>query len=221
LVVLTGALKGTAFWIEQPQVRIGRAPDCGICIDDTSVSRHHAELKRGTESWTLLDLDSKNGSFISDRSISALTPIRDGDLCRFGSIVMQFFMVHAESATDSNPLTAHGLAIDASRMLALLDDKSVPLTEIEFRMLGALMRRPGRVLSSLALMRAAYPRESIVAEATISSHLRNLRRKLAQLSGGEPWIRCYYGRGYALVQARPRNASAHQDSAKMDDITRL
>jgi pSer/pThr/pTyr-binding forkhead associated (FHA) protein len=206
LVVLSGVLKGHAFWIERQLMLIGRAPECEIRMDESSVSRHHAELKGGAESWMLRDLGSKNGSFIGERSISSFTAICDGDLCRFGSITLQFFMVQAEISLETNNLNAHGLSLDAARMLVLFEDQSVLLTETEFRMLAALMRRPGRVLSSLALMRAAYPRESVVAEATIASHLRNLRRKIAQLSG-EEWIRSYYGRGYALAHERAHVAS--------------
>lgn len=200
LVVLNGELKGHAFWIEQARVKIGRAEDCSIRIDDVSVSRHHAELTRGAESWMVHDLESKNGSFIGERVIQVPTAIRDGDLCRFGSITLQFFMVQAEQSLELGTLSVQGLSLDSTRMMALLRDQSCALTETEFHMLAALMRRPGRVLSSLALMRAAYPREHVVAEATISSHLRNLRRKLTELNAGKEIIRSYYGRGYALQQ---------------------
>ncbi len=198
LVVLSGAQKGRAFWLERQRIRIGRAEDCEVQLDDASVSRYHAELVRGAESWLVSDLDSKNGSFLGDRILSIPSAIRDGDLCRFGSVALQFFMVQAIQSTETEHLHAAGLTLDAARMMVLFRDQSTTLTETEFRMLAALMRRPGRVLSTLALMRAAYPREHIVAEATVASHLRNLRRKLAELNNHAELIRSYYGRGYAL-----------------------
>ena len=41
--------------------RIGRASDCEVHIDHSSVSRYHAELVNRTGSWRLHDTGSKNG----------------------------------------------------------------------------------------------------------------------------------------------------------------
>jgi hypothetical protein len=44
--------------------RLGRAPECELCIDHPSVSRYHAELSGGDErdpTWRLRDTASKNG----------------------------------------------------------------------------------------------------------------------------------------------------------------
>lgn len=201
LVVLSGAQKGQAFWIERQEVRIGRSDDSDVRLDDASVSRHHATLLRGPESWLLTDHDSKNGSFLGERPVAAGTSVRDGDLLRFGSVALQFFMVQAVGDAAIGTMATGGLSVDPATMSAAWRGRTIELTETEYRMLAALMRRPGRVLSSLALMRAAYPREHVVAESTVASHLRNLRRKLDELSGGSELIRSYYGRGYALSLA--------------------
>jgi DNA-binding winged helix-turn-helix (wHTH) protein len=206
LVVLTGAQKGSAFWLERPGMRIGRAEDCGIVLNDASVSRHHAELVRGKDSWLLKDLDSKNGSFLGERPVQAESALRDGDVCRFGSVSLQFFMVLAIQSMDAASLHAGGLRLDAERMVAMLHDQEIALTEIEFRILAALIRRPGRILSVLALMRAAWPREQVVAESTVASHLRNLRKKLSRQNQGQDLIRSWYGRGYSLQSGAEQSA---------------
>jgi len=41
--------------------RIGRAPDCELCVDHFSVSRFHAELRGTKTGWALHDIGSKNG----------------------------------------------------------------------------------------------------------------------------------------------------------------
>lgn len=42
--------------------RIGRSPDCELCVEHFSVSRFHAELRRSnTGSWSMHDIGSKNG----------------------------------------------------------------------------------------------------------------------------------------------------------------
>ena len=169
-----------------------------VKLEDASVSRYHAELVRGDEHWLLSDLESKNGSALGDRVLSAPGVLRDGDLCRFGSVGLQFFLVQAMPSPTTESLYAAGLTLDSKRMMVLMRDQSVALTETEFRLLAALMRRPGRVLSILVLMRSAYPRNHVVVESTVASHLRNLRQKLATLEQDRALLRSYYGRGYAL-----------------------
>jgi pSer/pThr/pTyr-binding forkhead associated (FHA) protein len=198
LVVLNGVQKGQAFWLDQPSNRIGRADDCEICLHDSSVSRVHAEVVQGQDGWLLRDCDSKNGSMLSDRNIVGESPMRDGDLCRFGAITLQFFMVQTIQAIAADRYQFRGMSLDADGLRVIGENSSASLTETEFRILATLMRRPGRVISAPALMRAAYPRERVVAESTIASHLRNLRRKLQGLGLGEDLIQSHYGRGYAL-----------------------
>jgi len=47
--------------------RIGRSPDCELCVEHFSVSRFHAELRAGRDGWTLHDLGSKNGLRVDGR----------------------------------------------------------------------------------------------------------------------------------------------------------
>lgn len=68
---------------------IGRKEDNDICLrNDTFVSRVHAHLRREGDRWTLIDNDSKNGSFLEedddDRQIKGEAPLRPGQLFRLG-----------------------------------------------------------------------------------------------------------------------------------------
>jgi DNA-binding response OmpR family regulator len=203
VIVLSGACKGTAFWIETSRIVFGRDADCDVRLPDGSVSRRHAALERGADGFVLEDLGSKNGTFVGNAALEERTALRDGDLFRLGQVGLQFFTVQALAidrphvATRSGPLT-----LDPQRQQALIEDRAVELTATEFALLAALMHRPGRVLSALALMRAAWPRERIVSEATVASHLRNLRRKLSERTDGFDPIRSVYGRGYRISWER-------------------
>lgn len=71
------------------QLRIGRAPECGMVLDHPSVSRAHAEIRDAGDAWRLRDLGSKNGSFIdglqaTDASLASASWLRVGDVqCEF------------------------------------------------------------------------------------------------------------------------------------------
>ena len=75
--------------------------------------------------------------------------------------------------------------------------ESVPLTPIEFRLLGALTSRFEETVRRRELVRAAWPDGAIVHDNTLDVYIARLRRKLNEL-GTETEIRTVVGVGYAL-----------------------
>lgn len=76
---------------------VGRAEDCGFRIDHPSVSRRHAELWRDDEHWRVIDLGSKNGTFLGGARIGSVRLDRSGWL-RFGDVHCEFEALTAEAA---------------------------------------------------------------------------------------------------------------------------
>ncbi|MGR9099527.1 MAG: response regulator [Gammaproteobacteria bacterium] len=70
------------------------------------------------------------------------------------------------------------------------------LTAVEFQLLQTLHRQPGRIFSRSRLMDLIYSDRRIVADRTIDSHIKKLRRKLAQLLPDRELIHSVYGAGY-------------------------
>jgi hypothetical protein len=69
-------------------VRIGRAPDCHLIIDDHYVSRYHAELIRlDDESYEIRDLGSANGTYVNGHQIRTGI-VTDGDTIQIGEIIL-------------------------------------------------------------------------------------------------------------------------------------
>jgi two-component system, OmpR family, response regulator BaeR len=87
-----------------------------------------------------------------------------------------------------------GLALDEEGFSAAWDGQPLGLTPVEFRLLKALAQRPGRVLSRDQLLDAIYVDHRVVSDRTVDSHVKNLRRKLAD-AGADP-IQAVYGVGY-------------------------
>jgi GAF domain-containing protein len=58
---------------ESTPYRIGRAPDCELCVDHFSVSRFHAELRGSRNGWSLHDIGSKNGLRVDGQLVRQAT----------------------------------------------------------------------------------------------------------------------------------------------------
>jgi two-component system response regulator BaeR len=99
----------------------------------------------------------------------------------------------------SQPAPSGRLHFDEACHRVELDRKPLNLTPVEFRILRALAQRSGSVLSRHRLMDCAYDDHRVVSERTIDSHLKNLRRKLQEISGPGEVIEGVYGVGYRLL----------------------
>jgi two-component system response regulator BaeR len=88
------------------------------------------------------------------------------------------------------------LALDADRFRVSAAGREIELTAVEFQLLQALYRRPGHIFSRSSLMDMIYPDQRIVSDRTIDSHIKKLRKKLAELMVGEELIHSVYGAGY-------------------------
>jgi pSer/pThr/pTyr-binding forkhead associated (FHA) protein len=64
---------------------IGRDPSSTICINDTSISRHHADLIRRGPSWFIVDARSTNGTFVNDQPVSE-SIVQASDRVRVGRV---------------------------------------------------------------------------------------------------------------------------------------
>ncbi|HAR65900.1 MAG TPA: DNA-binding response regulator [Lentisphaeria bacterium] len=74
----------------------------------------------------------------------------------------------------------------------------VPLTPLEFRLLLALARRPGRVSSRRQIMDAGQGAGVVVTERTVDVHIVSLRKKLGSCAAAVETVR---GVGYRLRES--------------------
>lgn len=91
-----------------------------------------------------------------------------------------------------------GILIDRERHRAHVNGHALDLTPVEFRLLGVLLRHPGRVFSRNQLMDRVYEDSRTVSDRTMDSHIKNLRRKVREFLPDEEVIRTVYGVGYKL-----------------------
>jgi hypothetical protein len=69
---------------------IGRSRECDIVIDDSNVSRRHAEISPSGQSWLIQDLGSTNGVRVNGRQVDGPHPLESGDRIELGTVRIGF-----------------------------------------------------------------------------------------------------------------------------------
>lgn len=77
-----------------------------------------------------------------------------------------------------------------------MDGQAVALTPVEFRVLRALIKARGRVLSRSQLQAHGHVDHRVVSDRTIDSHIKNLRAKLRAVEPSLDHVHAVYGSGY-------------------------
>lgn len=102
----------------------------------------------------------------------------------------------AGAAAGHNGEVLDSLVLDDDGWRALADDHDLGLTAVEFQLLRVMMHAPGRIFSREQLMDHMYRDHRIVSERTVDSHVKKLRRKIADVWPEREIIRSVYGVGY-------------------------
>jgi predicted component of type VI protein secretion system len=85
---ISGEIKGKV-WEAETLLRAGRLNSLEIVLDDSSVSRKHAELRHSAQGWMVHDLDSTNGTFVNGVRLGKEDrPVRSRDIVQFGKVAM-------------------------------------------------------------------------------------------------------------------------------------
>jgi pSer/pThr/pTyr-binding forkhead associated (FHA) protein len=89
LVVTRGPNSGSRFALDEALTTAGRHPDSTIFLDDITVSRRHAEVRRVGDGYEVADVGSLNGTYLNRERVetSALT---DGDELQIGTFKLLF-----------------------------------------------------------------------------------------------------------------------------------
>lgn len=90
------------------------------------------------------------------------------------------------------------LKIDMSAKQAYFKNKPIKLTFSELGILKELMSSSGDIISRDHLTRSVLGRELSPYDRSISTHINNLRNKLAHISRDKPLIRSVRSKGYFL-----------------------
>jgi putative nucleotidyltransferase with HDIG domain len=105
---ISGEIKGQV-WESETILRAGRLGSLEIALDDSSVSRRHAEVRSGDDGWYVRDLESTNGTYVNGVRIgSAEQQLRPRDIVQFGKVALQ--VEHNEATIEGPPSNQHVIA---------------------------------------------------------------------------------------------------------------
>lgn len=159
---------GEVFELTDDVTTVGRGPGVDVSLDDSTVSRLHAELIRRGPHVYVADLGlSSNGTRVNGRPVGRRT-LRDGDVVSFGTARARVGGI--EDMDDS--------VTDASDTLELRRISAPDLTRRELEVLTALCRPALRQDAFVAPASAReIAEELVVTEAAVKQHLLRLYQK--------------------------------------------
>ena len=91
VVVRRGPNAGSRFSLERDVTTVGRHPDSDIFLDDITVSRRHAVIRRDRDGYEVSDAGSLNGTYVNRERVET-APLRHLDEVQVGRFVLLFML---------------------------------------------------------------------------------------------------------------------------------
>ena len=95
-VVKRGQKAGARYRLNDVLTTIGRHPESDIFLDDVTVSRRHAEVRRDDNGVVVVDVGSLNGTYLNRERIES-TALRSGDEVQVGKFKLVYLTDDAAS----------------------------------------------------------------------------------------------------------------------------
>jgi pSer/pThr/pTyr-binding forkhead associated (FHA) protein len=161
LIAISGPVEGTTFALAEDEISIGREPFNSISINDHSVSRRHCVIRRLNGAFTIIDLDSYNGTFVNSTPVGEQS-LNDGDQISVGSV--RFVFLSQEPATTP-----------ADSPVELGDEELINPSTIRLTRQEALYLKPEAVVANLpADARVARDLNALLKISTLLSTIQEL-----------------------------------------------
>ncbi len=88
------------------------------------------------------------------------------------------------------------ITLEPNYLKVIIGGNEIELSAVEFNLMQAMHKQPGRIFSRSKLMDLIYSDDRIVSDRTIDSHVKKLRKKLMEISPHQELIHSIYGAGY-------------------------
>ena len=149
--VIQGRDRGTRFELEKPVVAVGRDVRNDIHLQDTEISRRHAELRQADESFTVHDLGSSNGTFVNGTAISTHV-MQSGDQLLMGRTLLLYTGGGASAVIDGKVDIVTSGRNDNSRILHSMTESEGSRSLLHAEVTGSESPWLARARSNLQVM---------------------------------------------------------------------
>ena len=123
-------------------------------------------------------------------------------LCARLAALVRITTVHSSanmrSVPDNNAIIIGNLSINLHNASATISGSNLPLTAMEYKILELFMNSIDRTFSRQQIIDLVCGDDFEGFDRTIDSHIKNLRKKLADAAPGESYIKTIYGLGYKI-----------------------
>ncbi|HEX3899608.1 MAG TPA: FHA domain-containing protein [Mycobacteriales bacterium] len=174
---------------------VGRAPEADLRLDDESVSREHAVIRRAQTSWTICDCGSRNGTLLNGTRVPMFVdcPLRDGDRLEFGGVTVSVKLTATDRVDETKAMSLVGVRDSALadalspyqlQVVRCLAEPWVhgkePATNAE---IATALGTPLAVDAIKAALRRAYVKTGL---AEVPTHTK--RRELCRVAQDRRWL---------------------------------
>ena len=114
--------------------------------------------------------------------------------------VKNIFRGQDSQKEESALLKAGKIVLDREKHSVTANEKSVALTNLEFKILAFLMENPGKVFSRDRILDSVWHGESFVVDRSVDAHVKSIRQKLGKYRISIETVR---GSGYRFMEENP------------------
>lgn len=118
LIFIDEKFNGRTYELVVEKTVVGRADKNTLVIRDESVSSSHCEILLHGAEIIVVDLGSRNGTFVNGVRLDKQSGVKSGQTIRFGNVEARLELDPADSGTEASEITAvhaHGRALRDQR----------------------------------------------------------------------------------------------------------
>jgi pSer/pThr/pTyr-binding forkhead associated (FHA) protein len=175
--------RGTLFPVRGGEVTLGRSSYASVVVNNPRASREHAVVRPAAGRLEVVDLGSRNGTFVNGKRVVSICALQVGDRIKIGTEVLQVCSASTQDPQDLRVATLPGFASSASgegETTANLD-RSLDLAE---SLLGACTTDEPRQVTAASVVQILEDFLAEIGDGTLEgADLRRVRSIVRSMAG--------------------------------------
>jgi len=200
-----GPLNGNN-WVIKKELVVGRDVNCDITISDRQVSRFHAKLEISKDRQVrIVDLDSKNGTYVNGERINIPCILGDGDAIKI-ALIQELVFISSDATlpldirTIPPKIKTQKLFLDEKARRVWIGEKELipPLSVSQYKLLTLLYQFENTVVSREKIVQRVWGEDEAVGvtEQALDALVRRLRTRLVKNDPTHEYIVTIRGVGF-------------------------